>query len=199
MNKELLMKYGAELVHYKKDDFIFEEGMLPDNFYFICSGQVKLNKFDASDETKEFIYDIYSKGQFFGDPSIFLDLKYLCNAIAVNSANILVLPKSDFLKMLKENQYLNSQIHYVLSEKLYYQGVMAPIISSQDAENRIMTLLNHFKDNSHCVLAKPSYEVDLTRQQIGDMTGLRVETVIRTIKRLKLNNKLRIIKGKIVL
>lgn len=41
------------------------------------------------------------------------------------------------------------------------------------------------------------YEVSLTRQQLADLTGLRVETVIRTIKNLATKKKLEIINRKI--
>jgi CRP-like cAMP-binding protein len=39
--------------------------------------------------------------------------------------------------------------------------------------------------------------VQLTRQQIADITGLRVETVIRSIRQLYENGKLAIAKGKV--
>ncbi len=41
--------------------------------------------------------------------------------------------------------------------------------------------------------------INLTTQQIASITGLRVETVIRTIKKLQAANVLAIFKGKIVL
>ena len=41
--------------------------------------------------------------------------------------------------------------------------------------------------------------VPYTRQQIADMTGLRVETVIRTVSRLKEEGKISVIKHKIYL
>lgn len=41
--------------------------------------------------------------------------------------------------------------------------------------------------------------IDLTRQQIADLTGLRVETVIRTLKRLESDSKVQIINSKVVI
>lgn len=37
----------------------------------------------------------------------------------------------------------------------------------------------------------------LTRQQLANMTGLRVETIIRTMKLMEKNDELNIIKGKV--
>jgi len=42
-----------------------------------------------------------------------------------------------------------------------------------------------------------SYEVPLTRQQLACTTGLRVETVIRCIKKMETEKKVKIINGKI--
>jgi CRP-like cAMP-binding protein len=40
-------------------------------------------------------------------------------------------------------------------------------------------------------------KIELTRQQIADMTGLRVETVIRSIRELERNGHLKIERGKV--
>ena len=37
----------------------------------------------------------------------------------------------------------------------------------------------------------------LTRQQLANMTGLRVETIIRTMKQMEKEGKLNIIRGKV--
>lgn len=198
INKDVLMKYGAELVLFDKGDFIFEIGMSPDYYYQIVNGQVKLNTYD--EEEREYIYSIYRTSENFGDPSIFLKRNYICNAIAVIDTEILKLPKDQFLLMIKENHEVSLKISYSIANKLYYQGIIAPKNSSQDAEKRILTLLHYFKSRQPIALEQEQlYKVDLTRQQIADMTGLRVETVIRSIRKLKEDNQLRIINGKVVL
>ena len=53
-------------------------------------------------------------------------------------------------------------------------------ISMYDAGHRIITLIDFLKKrDGH---TDKLYEVTLTRQQIADLTGLRVETVIRAIR-----------------
>lgn len=198
INKDMLLKYGAELVCYEKDDFIFEEGMPAEFYYQIVSGEVKLNTFE--DDDKEFIYSIRKRRQSFGEPTLFLGVDYLCNAIAMEESILYVLPSEGFFLMLKENHHISLKVHKSISHRLYFKGKMLPDITTQDSERRVMSLLNYLKENwSEEVHDSELFTVDLTRQQIGDMTGLRVETVIRTIKKLKTDNKLRIIKGKIVL
>jgi len=47
------------------------------------------------------------------------------------------------------------------------------------------------------VPANEMYEVSLTRQQIADFTGLRVETVIRSVKTLEKEGSLKLIGHKV--
>ena len=63
-------------------------------------------------------------------------------------------------------------------------------ISSHDPEHRILTLIDYLKEKAS--ETSGYYEVPFTRQQIADMTGLRVETVIRSIKSLEQKKKVKI-------
>jgi CRP-like cAMP-binding protein len=62
-------------------------------------------------------------------------------------------------------------------------------ISSHDPEHRLGTIMKYFKSK---ISPKQSEKIIIpfTRQQLADMTGLRVETVIRTIKRMEKERKL---------
>lgn len=193
---KILTEYGAVETIFEKDDFLFEVGMSPNYYYYIVSGQVKLNIYD--DDNKEFIFSFYQRGHNLGEGSIFLNKKYICNAIAVETTSVLILAKDLFLLMLKENYEEFLKISHNLANKLYFQEVMAPTISSQDAEKRVMTLLNYLK-TKWTSNTNEKYTVDLTRQEIADMTGLRVETVIRTIRKLKDHNELKVVNSKIIL
>jgi CRP-like cAMP-binding protein len=57
-------------------------------------------------------------------------------------------------------------------------------------------LLDYFKLNQTHITPEDSLVI-LTRQQIADLTGLRVETVIRVIRNLHMSGKLSIKHGKI--
>ena len=75
--------------------------------------------------------------------------------------------------------------------------MIAAEIASHDPEHRLLKLIDFLKtDVGNC---QPSelYQVALTRQQLADLTGLRVETVIRTIKALEKKGILSVNKRKI--
>ncbi len=195
---ELLTQYGAEIREVKKNEIIFQEGNYPSHYYQVVSGKVKMNNFSA--DGREFIQNIFTSGQSFGEPPLFIEERYPANAIAVSNAKIIQLPKGDFYEMMRQNNEVSLAMNKSLSRRLYYKSIMAPDIASQDPDNRIMTLLNYLKSHQQAVEETSSpLTIDLTRQQIADLTGLRVETVIRTLKRLESDSKVQIINSKVVI
>lgn len=192
---DLLEKYGALKKSFDKNEIIFEEGNLPTHYYQIISGEIKMSNYN--DDGREFIQGIFYKEQSFGEPPLFLNQNYPANAIAVDDSEILMLPKNNFMKLLEENPAVSLKIIENLAQRLYYKSVMAAEMSTQEPEHRILKLIDtgiayfNFKKDEN------GYLINFTRQQIGDLTGLRVETVIRTIKALEKKGVLKIINRKV--
>lgn len=192
---ELLEKYDAVRKRYKKSEIIFEKDRLATQYYQVISGAVKMNNFN--DEGREFIQGIFYANQSFGEPPLFLDRTYPASAEAVEDSELLCISKHNFLKLITENAAVSIKIIQILAQRLHYKSVMAAEISTHDSEHRLLQLFDYsisylnFKKNIN------GYYIDLTRQQMGDLTGLRVETVIRTIKTLEKKGKLKIINRKV--
>jgi len=192
---DLLEKYGALKKSFAKNKIIFKEGNLPTHYYQIISGEIKMSNYN--DDGREFIQGIFYKEQSFGEPPLFLNQNYPANAIAVDDSEILLLPKQNFMKLLEENPAISLKIIENLAQRLYYKSIMAAEMSTQEPEHRILKLIDtgiayfNFKKDEN------GYLINFTRQQIGDLTGLRVETVIRTIKMLEKKGVLKIINRKV--
>ena len=191
----LLEKYGALKKSFDKNEIIFEDGNLPTHYYQIISGEVKMSNYN--DDGREFIQGIFYKGQSFGEPPLFLNQNYPANAIAVENVEVLVLPKNSFMKLLEENATVSIKIIENLAQRLYYKSVMAAEMSTQEPEHRVLKLIDHGIAYFNFKKDENGYLINFTRQQIGDLTGLRVETVIRTIKALEKKGVLKIINRKV--
>jgi CRP-like cAMP-binding protein len=192
---ELLEKYGALKKYFDKTAVIFEEGNLPAFYYQIVSGEVKMSNYN--DDGREFIQGIFYKDQSFGEPPLFLNQDYPANAIAVEDSEILLLSKNNFMKLLEENPFVSIKIIQNLAQRLYYKSVMAAEMSTQEPEHRVLKLMDHGIAYFNFQKDENGYLINFTRQQIGDLTGLRVETVIRTIKALEKKGVLKIINRKV--
>ena len=188
--EEILLSYGAEYEKFKRGDIIFNEGETPKCYYQIVQGRIKLNHYNEAG--KELILAILQPGLSVCELLLFIDKKYPVNAVVFEESVVLKLSKSQFIKMLDEHPNLSRDVNKFLSERLYYKFVMLENNASLQADVRIRGVLDYHKSFSPDK-SSYSYEVPLTRQQLASITGLRVETVIRTIKNLERKEVLKII------
>jgi CRP-like cAMP-binding protein len=194
--RELLAEKKAYFFEVQKDEYIFLEDESASFYFQVIRGTVKMSSY--SENGQEFIQGIFKAGQSFGEPPLFGDFSYPNNAVATEKSEICRLPKETFFELLKENYDIQWKFNALLSNRLRYKSILLKEISSYWPDHVIMTLLKYLRDNS-AEKENSQFYVPFTRQQIADMTGLRVETVIRTVKKLQKDGKLEIRQHKIYL
>ncbi|MCS3533156.1 Crp/Fnr family transcriptional regulator, partial [Chryseobacterium sp. JUb7] len=124
---------------------------------------------------------------------LFTDLPYGVNAIAVTQCEIIRIEKKQFLSLLLEKPELFFKISKYTAERLHFRYLISSFLCDSSPLVRITKLLDHIKAYFG-YWEKYSFYVPYTRNQIASLTGLRVETVIRTIKQMEMDDHL-IIKG----
>ena len=189
----LLQQYGARKIILKKDDIVFHEGEEALFYHELISGSLKMVTY--SEDGDEFIQGIFNAGESFGEPPLFCNFKYPSAAIALTASEVWKLPKENFFKLLKENFEVHLAVDEVLCERLRFKNMILSEISFYEPEHRILSVINYLREKLGS--ANERFTVPLTRQQIADMSGLRVETVIRTVKTMEEQGKLRIVDHKI--
>jgi CRP/FNR family transcriptional regulator, cyclic AMP receptor protein len=196
INPELIQRYGGQLIHLKKDEILFQEQEEALFYFQVEKGTMKMANY--SYDGQEFIQGFFKPGESFGEPPLFAGIPYPSNAIAVSDATLWKLRKDAFFDLLKVNFEVHLKFNAALCKRLAYKSMILREISSYAPEHRIMTLIRYLKDQSGMSKTE-KFKVPYTRQQIADMTGLRVETVIRTVKKLEEEGKVEIFKQKIYL
>ena len=63
--------------------------------------------------------------------------------------------------------------------------------------HRILRFFDYLKNDVHKLTINSNFQIPYTRQQIADILGLRVETVIRSIKSLENKGEVKIISRKV--
>ena len=138
-----------------------------------------------NEDGKEFIQGIFGPGDSFGEPPLLNNKLYLTNAVALENSSVYLLTKKDFPRMLEELPETAMAICLRLADRLYYKSIMAAEISTHEPEHRLIKFFDFLKYDVAKLRKTDKYHVTLTRQQLADLTGLRVETVIRAIKALE--------------
>ena len=191
MDIKFLIEKGFKVVLFKKGEIIYEPDTPPKAVYFIKSGKVKM--VTVNQDGNEFIQGIFKSPEYFGEPALLLNKPYLAYTVALQDSEIIVVDKNNFLNFLESDAAFSMRLILNLSNRLFYKSMMLEELANEHAEHRIKTMLNYLlKDLS------PGEELKVTRQQMADMTGLRVETVIRIIKHPDLQKGFKLVRGKIV-
>lgn len=190
--EKLLEDFEAQRIDLSENDGVFSEGNTASFFYQIKEGSIKV--YNLNESGKEFVQGIFYKGESFGEPPLFGGFPYPATAIALEKTTLYKLSKSKFLSLLQNNFEVHLKFTSNLSKRIGYKAMIMKEISVHTPEHRILTLVDFLKEKES---PNSKYLVSLTRQQIANLTGLRVETVIRAVKQLEQQGEIEIIQRKI--
>lgn len=190
--ENLLLDYGATLENICASEVIISEKGRADFYFQIKTGEIKM--FNLNEQGKEFVQGIFYNGESFGEPPLLGDFKYPASAAAVKQTTLYKLGKTKFFELLTENPEVNLKFTRALAKRLFYKATILKEISVHPPEHRILTLIDFLKRKYG---SNEPFQVELTRQQIADLTGQRVETVIRAIKQLEQDGEIELRKHKV--
>jgi len=176
---DTLIAYGATPKEWRKGELIFNQGNEPRYFHQIDTGMVKMTS--LTNDSKEFTQGLFNDGNSFGEPALMLAKPYPASAYAVVDSIIYRLSKDKFLVLLDDHPTLFKKLFHIFCERLYCKTLTANILVNNSPEEKLIGFFDKIKDE--CKLNETGL-VPYTRQQLADYTGLRVETVIRTLSKL---------------
>lgn len=196
INIDTLLAWGATYKKVSRGDIIFLEDCEARYYYQLVKGSVRWVNIDS--EGKEFTQMIVEEGECFGEMPLFDDEAYAATTIANADSVVIRLPKHSFLQLIEENPQIHFSFSRLMCERLRYKFFLLKEMAHQNPQHLLSALFTYFRQHDkytcpHCHVLK------LTRQQIADITGLRIETVIRTIRHLNGRGLLSIKKGKVFL
>ncbi|MFZ6012804.1 MAG: Crp/Fnr family transcriptional regulator [Bacteroidota bacterium] len=193
---KMLQRYRATLIELNGDQILFREGDHAADYFQVEDGCIKMSV--VNPEGQEFILGIYERGESLGEAALIGKYPYQGNASAIESSKVWRMPGDFFFQMLKDNFASHLKIDQVLCQLLRYKSMVLTEVSSHAPEHRIHSLLKYFKAKKAGTRNGDKLTIPYTRQQLADMVGLRVETVIRTVKRMEKEGLLQIQGHKIV-
>lgn len=198
IDPDILVDRGAVYKKYGKEEMIFEEGSQGKYYHQLAEGRVKWMNIDETG--REFVQKMIREGESFGELPLLDDGPYVASAQTDCPSIVLRLPKADFLQLLRDDPELHFRFTRMMAERLREKFILLRDVSSADPERKVSTILSIWKNEENEDIACPSCsktKLQLTRKDIASMTGLRVETVIRTMRHLHDKGAVRIERGKV--
>ena len=172
------------------NEFIFWDGDVPEWFYMVAEGKVKVLK--HSSLGKEFIIAFFGSGEMFGEVAVFENKPYPATAQAVAETKVLGIRRQDFLSFLAHRPEVVLRIISVLGERLRdAQGRLRDLVGER-VEQRLTSVLL-------MLAAKLGLTLPFTRQEIAEMVGTTTETTIRVMSHLKDRGIIRSVRGKVII
>ena len=167
---------------YKKKETIYREDDFANYLYYILKGKVKCVVTD--DYGKDFVNNIHFKGDFIGYMSLIEEGELRETAVAMESVEVALIPKEDFLSLIQQNHEVSTKFIKILSaevrnkEKRLLQMAYAPVIERvADA----LLKLNKKEETQN----KSSDKMEISRYDLANIVGTSKESLIRTLSELK--------------
>ena len=177
---ELLREYGAVTKQFHRREEIFRERQTAFYYFQIDSGLVKMVNHG---EDHDFIQGIFTADESFGEPPMIGEFPYPATATAIFDTRLWALPRKHFIELLKDNFDIHLHFTVHMCQRVQYKAEILKAINLGSPEERIIAVIDLLKSK----LSRDQYSQDghfvvpVTRQEIADMIGLRVETVIRKV------------------
>jgi CRP/FNR family transcriptional regulator, cyclic AMP receptor protein len=166
---------------YPKNYVIFQEGERGDALFIIVKGRVKVLLY--GEDGREYILDVIGTGGFFGELSLIDELPRSANVTTVEESELLIIRRSDFVRLLMENPAMTINILKILSRRLRAADERIKGLAFLSVEGRILKYLMEIGEESgvkvkdHLVIEKGPTQIE-----IANSCGCSRETVSRMVK-----------------
>lgn len=175
---------------FQSGEFVFWDGDIPDWFYMVAEGRVKVLK--HSSLGKEFVIAFFGPSEMFGEVAVFENRPYPASAQAADEAKVLGIRRYDFLSFLAHRPEVALRIINVMGGRLRDAQNRLRDIAGERVEQRLARTLIMLN-------SKLGTTLPFTRQEIADMAGITTETAIRVMSRFKGRGIIQSVRGKTII
>lgn len=175
------LSLDKEKKHFRKKDAVYTQGKQPRGVFFITKGKIKTRK--SNEDGKEFVTGLFKEGDFIGYTSLLEDSPYADDAIVMEDAEVVVIPREEFFSLLNTNRDVAAKFIKILSGsvadmedrllKLAYNSVRKRV-----AEALLMLQDRYAKEGENLSMS-------LSREDLAGIVGTAPETVTRTLSDFK--------------
>jgi CRP-like cAMP-binding protein/FixJ family two-component response regulator len=180
---------------FKKRDFVFMEGQMPTDLFFIVKGKVKTYKINY--DGKELITGIHRAEDFIGYVPIMKNMAHYENAEVIEESEIAIIPKHEFLELIYSNREVMEKFITLLTANLIDAESRLLDLAYQSLRQRLArTLLKIYNPtvgtngadkngNGNNGNGANGQIISISRKDISNMIGTATESLNRTLADFK--------------
>ena len=174
---------------FKKGDIIIKEGQISDGVYFIKRGVVKIEK--NGPNGRNFIINICGAGNIIGHRGMQGNTIQKSTVVALSEVTCCFIPVNFFNEILKNASDLEKQItedYLCQLEQLEKKSISLAYKSVKEKVAEVILVLATIYNYEP---KKQSSSIDLSRQDLADLTGATKEQVSSVLKEFERNSIIR--------
>jgi CRP/FNR family transcriptional regulator len=193
--RELCMPIGLDVVdmqkldevvatrrHVKQGELLFRDGEEFKSLFAIRTGFFKTSV--ATPDGLEQVTGFQMAGEIIGLDGIVTD-QHSCNAIALEDADVCVMPFSNVEELSRDFPVLQRHVHKVMSREIVRENSMMMMIGNMRSEERLAVFLLNLVQRLHASgFSQAEIILRMSREDIASYLGMKLETVSRAFSRL---------------
>jgi CRP-like cAMP-binding protein len=183
---------------YRRNQIIFNEGDPGTAFYMIVKGRVKMSH--SSPDGKERTLALLSPGDVFGEMALLDEQARSADAVVVEDAELLVVPRKEFLSFIMTQPQVAMSLLVVLSQRLRHTNVLVHDAAFFDVRGRLARVLldlarAHGETEPGGALVCPR----LTQSELASLVGVTRESVNKWLRQYERDGLIANRRGRLVI
>ncbi len=191
--KQLAEHYDTEL--YSKKQNVYQEGKRPRFLYYLIKGKIKA--FRSHENGKEYITDLFTDGDFIGYAAIFEDKNYEESTAALETAEVMKIPRDDFLNMIFKDISVSTRFIRLITQNVSEKEERLLNLAYGSLRKRVAKALVDIHSKFNTDGGSKLFEI--SREDIAQYVGTATESLIRTLSDFKAEKIIEIKEGKIII
>ena len=188
----LLLEENHVVLTHKKGENLCKQGTLASHIMYICNGLVKVF---MENETSSLILKVLPAGNMLGLTAL-LDGSnvFRYSASAYQDCSVRLMDIGIFKKIILQNPAFANEVINILCENLIQTQTRFFSYTQKQSYGKLADTLICLSCN---IFKAEGFELNLTRKELAELTGLTPESVIRILSKFK-NDKLIHMEGKMI-
>jgi CRP/FNR family transcriptional regulator len=179
-DEKLLIDENSVSIDFKKGETVCKRGAFASHIYFLEEGLVKVY---LEEKNKNLILTLSTKNNLLGLSSIFDGNNKLPYSVSTyTDSKVRMIDIHIFRQLLKQNPEFSYRIINLLNEKTSQIYGRFFSLTQKQLHGRLADILLCL---SNRIFKSNSFELPLSRADLGDLTGMSTESVIRMMKEFK--------------
>lgn len=185
-NFQHLSKHELQLINenryettFKAGEVILKQGSPVTSVLFLISGMAKI--YSESDRGKNFIIEIVQPGTLIMGPGAYVNSRNTFSVAALNYVTACFVDFYTFRQVIKTNNTFAESLLEDLSMKSLKMQTRMVNLARKKMHGRLAEALIYFAEE---VFHSDDFELPLTRYELGEMTNMAKESVVRILKEM---------------